>query len=990
MSFEQAREYLARVLPWPQDGDAPAFVNIHWTFPVADRTQPAWAGRAARNLNEAVKAVEYAMSKPDTLAIYACMSTARNATERSGKNNYVWYSPIRNRENAATTKALFLDLDFKDYAEPADAVTTLGNYLHASGMPKPSLIVSTGGGMHVYWTLDRALTVHEWEPLARALAESTKQLGLKCDTQCTVDFVRVLRIPNTVNKKTTTPRPVSLTNAKTEYDYSVEHIAKILEPYKVAAPQNAYAVDVAHFPPRQPVAVGEIALGIEDRKAPPVDIDALATECPFIADALNSGGVNFTNPLWNLTTLISVFCEDGRAQAHRMASQHAGYTHASTDELFNRKEKERERGIGWPSCATISGAGAVHCSQCRHFQKGRSPLNFTPRPQPSTPPMQLLPNPVTNSVAPHVGPAAGSDVPQGYLRRPDGVIVRLVVDPTTGMTEQLPLCKYPMELPFVQDAPWVLHFSTVLDNNRTKRISLPFDAMSTEDGLTKQLWNQGIPIRKHESKNAKEFMSSWIETLQKQKGYVINSVPFGWNVQDGKIEGFCFGGYVWSPSGGRPAVAPDHVIGQQYEPSGAREPWMAAAKLITDQDRPALDAILASAFAAPLVRFTGHPGLQMSCYSLESGIGKTTALKVAQAVWGDPVRAMQGLSDTQNSVLHKIGEIRSLPLYWDELKTEDDTKRFVNLTFQLSLGKEKSRMTSGVTQRSVGTWQTILVSASNESLLDYVTSNTKMTTAGLYRVFEYEVPPAQTQQGQIAMADAQLMIAELHDNYGVIGLEYAKFLGANHARIKEELTNAAKAITDEVTAQKDERFWVTIVTCILMGAAYANEQGFTNINLTGLKAFLLETLAKMRGERNNQPVDMKQDINVSNVMTQFLNQMRARHTLFTNVIHLNRGKPLPGSVSLVNSLNDHARLDAVYVHVGVDSKMMRFSSTAFTNWLNENGYARHVFTQAIEKQFCARYTRGRLGGGTRFSTATEYLYEIDLRIAPLLDFIDEA
>src|SRR5690606_28476387 len=125
----------------------------------------------------------------------------------------------------------------------------------------------------------------------------------------------------------------------------------------------------------------------------------------------------------------------------------------------------------------------------------------------------------------------------------------------------------------------------------------------------------------------------------------------------------------------------------------------------------------------------------MSAFSKASGIGKSTSLKVAQAVWGDPVKAVQSLSDTQNAVMNKLGEIRSLPLYWDELKTEDDTKKFVNITFQTTQGKEKARMSRSVTQREPGSWQTLLVSASNDSLLDYVIGRTNMTTAGIYRVF---------------------------------------------------------------------------------------------------------------------------------------------------------------------------------------------------------------------------------------------------------------
>src|SRR5579871_466722 len=759
MSTEQAKEYLARVVPWPQEGEAPTFVNIHWTFVPPDlepgRKAP-WTGRACRSLNEAVRAIEYALKNSTTRDIYACMSSQRTATEKTAaRSGGKYFTPVRSQANAAYLKSLFIDIDFKGgdhgYDTPDEAVTSLGNFLAKSNMPKPSLIVSSGGGMHVYWTLARALTPPEWNPLAFALAEATKQLGLKCDTQCTIDAARVLRVPDTFNRKTEPPRPVRLTGGRTDFDYAVDRIWAALEPYRVAAPITK-DIDPSLFPSRPPITGDSaLAMGVDMGRAAPIKLDELKSECGFIRDALDTGGAAFTNPLWNLTTLIATFTDNPRADAHRMANKHPGYTQESTDELFDRKEREKEaKGLGWPACRTISGSGCKLCQSCVHFAAGKSPLHFTPRNSPT-------PNAGGGNLPGNVagvgnGQAGGapsgtqfggppqpavsqSDLPTGYVRRADGVVLKITTR-EDGQQDFIPICKYPMQDPWLQVSPWALHFTTILDSGRQKKITLPFTDVSDDAGMRSTLWAQGVPLRKGETSMTVEFVVSWIEKLQKTKGMSVSSVPFGWNTAFGKIDGFCFGGHVWSPNGERQAASPDFVIAQQYEPTGAIEPWITAAKMVTQQKRPALDAVIAASFGAPLVRFTGQTGLLMSLYSIESGIGKSTALKIAQAVWGDPIKAMQGLSDTQNSVVNKIGEIRSLPLFWDELKTEDDTKKFVNLAFQLSLGKEKSRLTQSSQQRNPGTWQTILVSASNESLLDFVLTRTKMTTAGLYRVFE--------------------------------------------------------------------------------------------------------------------------------------------------------------------------------------------------------------------------------------------------------------
>jgi hypothetical protein len=446
-----------------------------------------------------------------------------------------------------------------------------------------------------------------------------------------------------------------------------------------------------------------------------------------------------------------------------------------------------------------------------------------------------------------------------------------------------------------------------------------------------------------------------------------------------------FDGHVWMPNDeSRPSANPDPVIARQYAPTGDPALWLAAAKLITDQKRPELDVILASSFGAPLVQFTGQPGLLLSCYSMESGIGKSTALKVAQSVWGNPIKGMQGLTDTSLSVLKKIGELRSLPLYWDELKTEDDTRKFVNMVFNLTSGKEKSRLNSDVTMRDSGTWNTMLVSASNDSLIDFVTNRTKTTTAGIYRVFEYEVRPGT--KGQINPADADTLMGKLNTNHGQIGAEYAKWLGANFVQIEDDILELQREIVDTYKIQNDERFWRATMTVVILGARYANLLGYTDIDEDALRSFLAGVLQDMRGERRSKGNDLRDSMNVSNVLTQYLNAMRARHTLWTNKIHISKGKPAKGTIQV---MRDASRLDGIYIHIGVDDKLMRISSTHFSDWLADVGYSRHLFTRALEQEFGSKTVNGRIGSGTDFACGTEYLIEIQLAGTPLANFLDE-
>lgn len=968
MTFEHAREYLARVVPWPFDGDTPAYINVHWTFVSPNYDRPGWGGRACKSVNEAVKAVEFALKGENTRDVYVCLSSQAQAEARTSKTGWTYHTPIRSQANAVALKSLFLDVDCKDgangYPDQKSAVAALSEFLTASGMPRPTLHVASGGGLHVYWTLDRALTPLEWKPLAIALAEATKQLGLKCDTQCTIDSARILRIPDTFNRKLEQPRPVRLAGTRLDFDYSVERITSALEKYIPAA-------EIPALPPRTPIlnANDELSAGIESTKAAPANIALLAEACPFVNDALTTGGKDYTNPLWNLTTLIATFCEDDHANAHRMANQHPDYSVESTDALFDRKQKDKEeKGLGWPGCRTISATGASPCVKCPNFNKGKTPFHFMSKPHKTITPPQ----------------PANWDVPNGYMRDPDGFVHKILVQ-QDGSSELVPVLNYPMTDPWLQKNPWILNFTTTAHKGNTQQIAMPFSEALTQGGCRSTLSRQGLTILPGRSSQMfEEFIVSWIQKLQAAQNSIVNSSPFGWNIKSGKIEGFIYGGQIWTPAGSRPSAVGDPVIAASYMPTGDADAWRKAAELVTEQGRPALNAIIASSFGAPLVRFTGQSGLMMSTYSSASGIGKTTALKVAQAVWGDPIKAMQGLSDTQLSVLNKIGQIRSLPLYWDELKTEDDTKKFVNLMFQLTSGKERSRMSSDITQRSVGTWQTMLISASNESIIDYVVNRTKQTTAGVFRTFEYEVEKGV--HGQIEGAEADQILSKLHDNYGHVGLEYAKYLGENFQQVEIEVAEFRKRLSIEINAQNDERFWTAVVTSVCMGARYSNLLGFTDIDEDELKAFMLRTLEGMRAQIKAQPNDMANSTNVENVLAQYLNAMRARHTLWTDIILIAKGRPAKDAVKVVR---DASKLEDVYVHIAVESKIMRISSTHFSDWLKDKGYSRHMFTRALEKDFSIKNIVGRIGGGTQFAVASnEYLIEIHLAGTPLAAFLE--
>ena len=141
----------------------------------------------------------------------------------------------------------------------------------------------------------------------------------------------------------------------------------------------------------------------------------------------------------------------------------------------------------------------------------------------------------------------------------------------------------------------------------------------------------------------------------------------------------------------------------------------------------------------------------------------------------------------------------------------------------------------------------------------------------------------------------------------------------------------------------------------------------------------------MRGTLNATPNDMSKGDNVENVLSQYLNAMASRHTLWTNMVPLGKGRP-PKDIRV---LRDASKLDGIYVHIGVDNKILRLSSTHFRQWMREAGYSQHVFMRSLEDKYGAKIVNGRIGGGTdKAVLTTEYLIEIQLAGTPMAKVLE--
>lgn len=998
-TLPNAREFLARALPWPQDDGTTFYVNIHHTMTPKPGSK-LFPGKACTTVGQAHGSASYWVQKDSD--VYVCMSGQRDYNrEKTKPDGTPKFSALRRIENAVWLKSLYVDVDVKDgehgYASPQEAVAEFTRIRKEIGLPPTSFVVMSGsGGFHVHWTFAEPIPVERWRVLSTNFVGALISKGFKGDTQCSVDCTRLLRIPGTLNHKTTPAKAVTLLGNPGP-DYFVETLEKVLEPYAgIYRAPVAKAYGTLSGGPSPLFAQSTLPADIGDTGTKDLPtLDEVAAGCPFISATLADGGARNPEPLWLMSLNVAQFTTDGRDGAHDLSSGHPGYNAIDTDNKFGHVVHTRQqRNHGYPKCATIHQYGAPQCATCPLFSQGKSPIVHAVRaaPPPSLPPqVNGLVNghaaPTVNGVNGHVnghvsgGTPSLAALPPEYSYDPAGRICLVETD-DAGVQHLRPICDYVFEKPWLQAEPPIFNFTTLTHKGRERQIRVPYEVILDKNQMPKTIARQGVLLHHDEIRPVAEFMVSWIERMKADAQHVVQNQPFGWAVNNGKVTGFVFAGHVWSGDAPRPAGVPDPVLAAQYNPSGELDAWRKAASMITSQRRPALDAIVAAAFAAPLVRFTGQTGLLMSTYSTQSGIGKSTALKVGQAVWGHPQKAIQSLNDTQNSVLKKIGDIKNLPLFWDELKTKEDTTKFVNMAFQLAQGKEKSRLASDTTYREPGTWQTLLCSTSNDSIMAHIVDGTRTTAAGLYRVFEFTVPPSQN--WLMLPTEAQLLTAALNENYGYAGLEFAQFLGANHERVALEVATFSKMIEKKHDVKADERFWLALVSVIVIGAKLANEIGLTDFDLRGLSTFMMERFNGMRGERSRTHVDIDKGDNVLGYLARYLNEHKRHYSITTSSIHRGSGRPpahVPGTPvgpqHVMLRGNSELNLRSLRIQIGEDDHWIRMAKVPFEEWLREQEVTPTTILRALEARFGVKDVRGRLCAGTHLSGVSEMMLEFN-------------
>lgn len=288
--------------------------------------------------------------------------------EKHKDRHGVYYAPesfkteARSKSNALAVKTLRLDIDSgqkkhdKDplgtYATQHDARQALRAFTTATGL-EPSLIVSSGEGLHVYYVLNESCAPHEWQPVAEALKRFCKGHGLRTDPTVTADSARILR-------------PVTTLHPNGQRVSVLEATGKVYALAEFAQQVGAGQDNTDSLPtPSRLYDLSVNADVLQQYDATPADFELVKAECAAVrwaADPINQPKVG--EGYWRGLLGIVKHCAGSDELAHTVSSAHPEYDSDLTD------KKLAGWTVGPTTCEYFAEHNREACTGCKHAQGG--------------------------------------------------------------------------------------------------------------------------------------------------------------------------------------------------------------------------------------------------------------------------------------------------------------------------------------------------------------------------------------------------------------------------------------------------------------------------------------------------------------------------------------------------------------------------------------------------------------------------------------------
>ena len=647
--------------------------------------------------------------------------------------------------------------------------------------------------------------------------------------------------------------------------------------------------------------------------AQPRDFQQIANSCAQVGTSLTEHGEHDGRQLWRAMLTLAFFCEDACDWSHEVGSLHPTYDQAKTDAEVGRIVAEHARkSFGAPLCTSLDAERPGVCATCPHLGNVTTPYQLGLQAAAPT--------------APHP-----NTLPWGYRRNNGWLEHQRKNKKDEYVWARIVECNITDPVVDLVDAPTGMRTRLTFTCNRQSqkgaRLSVYHDDLLNLQTGHAVLSVSSVYLGFFNARGFLELLMAWIEQLTRFQPAEKQLPSFGWAAKNGAYAGIGVGGTYYDPTG-REIEAPnaDRKLIERYTPQGTLAAWQQAATFVAGKV-PELHTAIAASLGAPLMKLAGENG---GCIAFvgPSGAGKSSAFIAGAAVWGDPLRTMISLDDTYNAQGHMLGQTRVMPLYWDEAKVvaKDRQAELVTMLHKLTQGRDKARLTSSVQLREGGEWNTLFPLATNNSVTDLIASQDGHKSATLVRVLEIEVPDRKIPGSQ----QATRIISNLKLNYGHAGRTYAKYLGQNVPSIEAEIDKIADAVRAAIAPyEAEERFYVSIAACIIVGAMLARRLGLIQLDVKGIAKVLVDAILRARHERHalepKNPLDT-----LAQVFAQFIQDHMDACVVTRRFSRRGTGHTIAGKLEEYSA--PIRKLPTPAFHLAVEDEALRFDVRYFRTW----------------------------------------------------------
>lgn len=852
----------------------------------------------------------------------------------------------RTTKNAVALQSFFIDLDCgfnKPYADLSEGITALRSFCKKANLPRPT-IVKSGVGAHIYWALNKELPRTEWYARSETLKELCKTHGFNVDPAVTSDAARILRMPESFHLKDPT-NPIKVEILTVGDIWAIENLDEVLPEHIDALKGKA--------PKYQMDAVTLSLMGNKQSRFRTILIKSVEGRgCAQILNIFENQDV-IEEPLWRAGLSIAGRCVDRDKAIHAISNKHPEYDPEETEEKAAATK-------GPYTCETFKRLNPILCEGCPH--KISSPIQLGAEIVEATEEENTVVevDEVTKEEKKFVVPKYPSPYIQGKV---GGVYIRVKAKDEEGVEEERVDLVYPHNLYVVKrmvdpDIGETILVRVHKPKDGVVDFIIPLTSMVAKDKFVSAFAFHGVAVIQKRQEILMSYISKWVETLQVELKAEKAHRQFGWVSDESAIvigeREIRAADIAYNP----PSSSTLPNMGA-FIPKGDFHVWKNIINYYGTPGQEYRAFPFFFGFGTLLMRFTALDGCLLNLFGRTSGTGKTTVLQAINSIYGHPKQLLLSPKDTYNVRMQRLGVMQNLPVTLDEI-TNMAPDIMSQQIYDVTSGRAKNRMKQhDNAERSNNTvFQTGMISSSNRSVLDMLTSLKTMPDGEMKRILEIVYPDANKEDATWSRNHFEPLV----HHYGHAIQPYAQALVGQTEMVKAKLNEIRTRVDMVGSVRNSERYWSLTVALAVAGGAISKQLGLHDIPVRPVFEYGIGLIQKSRDTAREYMFDADE----------FLGVFLQKH--FAEILVINGKKSNKG----LEAGPIREPRGALTMRYEPDSKMLFVSAHAYRQECNksamnyEESLAPYISNKSLVKHEGNEYSkRKRLFSGTSANNNTQ-------------------